>query len=147
MDWVTALPPGGDRSFSACLVLVERYSKNSILLPCHKYDTAMDRPIMIWNRVIIHTGLFQNIIMDQDPKLTSALWTNIHNLFGKHLPFSTACHPQTDGLEEIMIQKLEDMITQFCAYGLEFEESYGFTNYWCTLISALELAYKTSIHY
>ncbi|MBW0520413.1 hypothetical protein O181_060128 [Austropuccinia psidii MF-1] len=24
MDWVTALPPGGDRSYNACLVLVDR---------------------------------------------------------------------------------------------------------------------------
>ncbi|MBW0554601.1 hypothetical protein O181_094316 [Austropuccinia psidii MF-1] len=27
MDWVTALPPGGDRSYNACLVLVDRYNK------------------------------------------------------------------------------------------------------------------------
>ncbi|MBW0512043.1 hypothetical protein O181_051758 [Austropuccinia psidii MF-1] len=27
MVWVTALPPGGDRSYNACLVLVNRYSK------------------------------------------------------------------------------------------------------------------------
>ncbi|MBW0516326.1 hypothetical protein O181_056041 [Austropuccinia psidii MF-1] len=47
MEWVTALPPGGDRSYNACLVLVDRYSKNSMLLPCHKDDTAMDTAIMI----------------------------------------------------------------------------------------------------
>ncbi|MBW0554167.1 hypothetical protein O181_093882 [Austropuccinia psidii MF-1] len=45
-----------------------------------------------------------------------------------------------------MIQTLEDMIRRFCAYGLEFKDSYCFANYWCTLIPALELAYKTSIH-
>ncbi|MBW0529125.1 hypothetical protein O181_068840 [Austropuccinia psidii MF-1] len=45
-----------------------------------------------------------------------------------------------------MIQTLEDMIRRFCAYGLEFKDSDGFTHYWCTLIPALELAYKTSIH-
>ncbi|MBW0469489.1 hypothetical protein O181_009204 [Austropuccinia psidii MF-1] len=27
MDWVIALPPLGDRSFNACLVLVDRYIK------------------------------------------------------------------------------------------------------------------------
>ncbi|MBW0537147.1 hypothetical protein O181_076862 [Austropuccinia psidii MF-1] len=27
MDWVTALPPGGDRSYNAYLVLVNRYRK------------------------------------------------------------------------------------------------------------------------
>ncbi|MBW0566785.1 hypothetical protein O181_106500, partial [Austropuccinia psidii MF-1] len=62
------------------------------------------------------------------------------------LSFSTAYHPQTDGLEERMIQNLEEMIRRFCAYGLEFKDSDGFTHDWWTLIRALELAYKTSVH-
>ncbi|MBW0513787.1 hypothetical protein O181_053502 [Austropuccinia psidii MF-1] len=45
-----------------------------------------------------------------------------------------------------MIQTLEDMITIFCAYGLELEDSYGITHDWCTLMPELELAYNTSIH-
>ncbi|MBW0539600.1 hypothetical protein O181_079315 [Austropuccinia psidii MF-1] len=146
MDWVTALPPKGDRSYNACLVLVVRYRKPPMFLPCHKDYTAMDTAIMIWNKVISHTGLFQNIISDRDPKFTSVLWTNLHNLFGTKLSFSAAYHPQSDGLAERMIQKLEDMIRIFGFYGLEFKDSDGFTHDWCTLIPALELAYKTSIH-
>ncbi|MBW0504506.1 hypothetical protein O181_044221 [Austropuccinia psidii MF-1] len=80
---------------------------------------------------------------DRDPKLISALWRSLHNLFGTKLSFSTAYHPQTDGLAEIMIQSLEDMIRRFFAYGLEFKDSEGFIHYWCTLIPALELEYKT----
>ncbi|MBW0539473.1 hypothetical protein O181_079188 [Austropuccinia psidii MF-1] len=117
-----------------------------MVLPCHKDYTAMDTAIMIWNKVISHTGLFQNIISDRDPKFTSALWTNFQNLFGTKLSFSTAYHPQTDGLSERMIQTLEDLIRRFCAYGLEFKASDGFTHDWCTLIAALELAYEKSIH-
>ncbi|MBW0539636.1 hypothetical protein O181_079351 [Austropuccinia psidii MF-1] len=64
-------------------------------------------------------------------------------IFGTKLSFSTAYHPQTYGLAEIMIQTLEDMIKRFFAYGLEFRDSDGFTHDWCTLIPALELAYKT----
>ncbi|MBW0582054.1 hypothetical protein O181_121769 [Austropuccinia psidii MF-1] len=90
MDWVTALPPGGDRSYNACLVLVDRYSKTPMFLPCHKDDTAMDTTIMIWNKVISHACLFQNIISDRDPNFTSALWKNLHNLFGTKSSFSTA---------------------------------------------------------
>ncbi|MBW0576593.1 hypothetical protein O181_116308 [Austropuccinia psidii MF-1] len=101
---------------------------------------------MLWNKVISHTGLFQNIISDRDPKVTSALWTNLHNLFGTKLSFSTAYHPQTDGLAERRIQKLEDNIRRFCAYGLEFKDSDGSTHYWRKLILALELEYKASIH-
>ncbi|MBW0511616.1 hypothetical protein O181_051331 [Austropuccinia psidii MF-1] len=96
MDWVTALPPSGDKNYNGYLVIVDRYSKTSILLPCHKDDTAY--------------------------------------------------HPQTDGLAERMIQTLEDIIRRLCAYGLEFKHSDGFTDEWCTLIPALELAYKASVH-
>ncbi|MBW0499355.1 hypothetical protein O181_039070 [Austropuccinia psidii MF-1] len=108
-----------------------------MLFSFHKDCTVMETVIMIWNRVIIHTGLFQNIISDTDPELTSALWKNIHNLFGTKLSFSTAYHPQTDGLAEIMIQTLEEIIIIFHAYGLEFKDSDGFTHDWCTLIPAL----------
>ncbi|MBW0585816.1 hypothetical protein O181_125531 [Austropuccinia psidii MF-1] len=67
IDWVTALPPGGDRSYNACLVLVDRYRKTPMFLPFHTDETAMDTAIMIWNEVISHTGLFQSIISDRDP--------------------------------------------------------------------------------
>ncbi|MBW0528391.1 hypothetical protein O181_068106 [Austropuccinia psidii MF-1] len=71
MDWVTTLPPGGDRSYNACLVLVDMYIKTPMFLPCHSDDTAMDTAIMIWNNVISHTGLSQNIISERDPKFIS----------------------------------------------------------------------------
>ncbi|MBW0590663.1 hypothetical protein O181_130378, partial [Austropuccinia psidii MF-1] len=83
---------------------------------------------------------------DRDPKFTSASWTNLHKLLGTKLSFSTAYHPQTDGLAERILQNLEDMIRRFCGYDLEFKDPDGFTHNWCTLIPALELAYKTSIN-
>ncbi|MBW0502569.1 hypothetical protein O181_042284 [Austropuccinia psidii MF-1] len=45
-----------------------------------------------------------------------------------------------------MIQNLEDMIRKFCAYGLEFKDSGGFTHDLCTLIPALEFSYRKSVH-
>ncbi|MBW0550166.1 hypothetical protein O181_089881 [Austropuccinia psidii MF-1] len=146
MDWVTALPPVGDKGYNACLVIVDRYSKTPIFLPFHKDDTAMNTAVLILNRVISHTGLFKNTISDRDPKFTSALWTNLRKLLGTKLSFSTAYHSQTDGLAERRIQTFEDMIRRFFSYGLELEDSDGFTHYWCTLIPELELTYKTSIH-
>ncbi|MBW0539823.1 hypothetical protein O181_079538 [Austropuccinia psidii MF-1] len=83
LDWVTSLPPGGDRSFNSCLVLVDRYSKTPMFLPCHKNETAMETAIMMCNRVISHTGLFKNILSYRDPKFTSELWTNLHKFCGK----------------------------------------------------------------
>ncbi|MBW0507137.1 hypothetical protein O181_046852 [Austropuccinia psidii MF-1] len=147
MDWVTALTPSGDKGYNTCLVILDRYSKNCIFLPCHKDDTAMDTALVLWSRVISHTGLFKNITSDRYPKFTSAVCTKLHRLFGTNLSFSIAYHPQTDGLAERMIQTLEDIVRIFCAYGLEFKDSDFLTHDWCTLIPALELAYKTSVHY
>ncbi|MBW0577271.1 hypothetical protein O181_116986 [Austropuccinia psidii MF-1] len=45
-----------------------------------------------------------------------------------------------------MIQTLEEMVRRLCAYGLEFKDCYVFTHDWFTLLPALELEYKTSIH-
>ncbi|MBW0477659.1 hypothetical protein O181_017374 [Austropuccinia psidii MF-1] len=146
MDWVTALPPNGDKVYKACLVIEDRYSKTPIFLPWHEDDTAMVTALLLWSRVVSHTGLFKNIISDRDPKFTSALWSNLHRFFGTKLSFSTAYHPQTDGLAERIIQALEDMIRKFCAYGLELKDLDGFTHDWCTLIPVLELAYMTSVH-
>ncbi|MBW0567590.1 hypothetical protein O181_107305 [Austropuccinia psidii MF-1] len=59
MDWVTALPTGGYRSYNACLVLVDRYRKTPMFSPCHKDDTAMYPAMMILNKAISHTGYFK----------------------------------------------------------------------------------------
>ncbi|MBW0521827.1 hypothetical protein O181_061542 [Austropuccinia psidii MF-1] len=98
MKWVTGLPPGGDKSYDACLVIVDRFSKTPIFLPCLKDDTTMDTALLIWNRVLSRTGIFTKNISDRYPKFTSALWTNLHQLFRTNLSVSTAYHPQTDEL-------------------------------------------------
>ncbi|MBW0470638.1 hypothetical protein O181_010353 [Austropuccinia psidii MF-1] len=118
-------------------VLAVRFRKTLIFLPFHKDDTAMDTDIMIWNKAIIHTEIFQNIISEGDPKFTSALWKSLHSFFGTKLSFSTAYHPQADSLEERMIQTSEDMIRRFHAHGLEFKGSDESTKDWCTFIPAL----------
>ncbi|MBW0537055.1 hypothetical protein O181_076770 [Austropuccinia psidii MF-1] len=146
MDRVNGLLPGGDRSYNACLVIVDRFSKTPIFLPCHKDNTAMNTALLIWNRVISWTGIFKNIISDIDPNFTSALWKNLHQIFGTEFSFSTAYHPQPDGLAGRMIKTLEDKVRRFCAYGLEFKGCDVFSHDWCTLFPELELAYKTSIH-
>ncbi|MBW0471610.1 hypothetical protein O181_011325 [Austropuccinia psidii MF-1] len=146
IDWVTSLPPGGDRSYNACLVIVGSFSRTPIFLPCHKDDTSLYTALLIWNLVVSWNGIFTNIISDRSPKFTSKLWKDLHKLFGTNLSFSKAYHPQTEGLDERMIQALEDMVRIFCAYGLEFEDFDGFTHDWCTLLPELELEYKASIH-
>ncbi|MBW0509258.1 hypothetical protein O181_048973 [Austropuccinia psidii MF-1] len=128
MDWVTGLLPGGDRRYHACLVNFDNFSKNTIFFPCHKDDTAMDTALLICNKVVSWTETFTKIISYRVPKFTSALWKNIHQLFGTRLSFSTAYHQQTDGPAEGRSQTLEGMVRRFCAHDLELKDCDGFTH-------------------
>ncbi|MBW0559525.1 hypothetical protein O181_099240 [Austropuccinia psidii MF-1] len=82
MYWVTALPPSGDKGYNDCLVIVDRYSKTPIFLTFHNDDTTMDTALLLWTRVISHTGLFKIIISERDPKFTPALWTIFTDCLG-----------------------------------------------------------------
>ncbi|MBW0467556.1 hypothetical protein O181_007271 [Austropuccinia psidii MF-1] len=132
MDWVTEISPSGDKSYDSFLVILDRYRKTLIFLPCHKYGTAMDTSLLLLNRVISHTGLFKNIISYRDHKVTSAVCTNLHRLFQTKLSFPTAYYSKTDGLVQRRIETLEDMIRRNCAYGLKFKDSDCITHYWYT---------------
>ncbi|MBW0494280.1 hypothetical protein O181_033995 [Austropuccinia psidii MF-1] len=146
MDWVTGLDPGGKGNFNACLIIVDRFSKSMRCLPCHKEDTAMDTALLFWNNIISNFGVPKIIISDRDPEFTSEFWTNPYDILDTKLAFSTAYHPQTDGLAERMIQTMEDILRIFCAYGMEYKDHEGLTHDWVTLLPAVQLAYNTSKH-
>ncbi|MBW0480714.1 hypothetical protein O181_020429 [Austropuccinia psidii MF-1] len=67
-------------------------------------------------------------------------------MIGEELAFSTAYHPQTDGLAERMIQTMEDIIRRFCAYDMEYKHHEGYTHDWVPLPQAIQRAYNTSLH-
>ncbi|MBW0503118.1 hypothetical protein O181_042833 [Austropuccinia psidii MF-1] len=67
-------------------------------------------------------------------------------MLGTKLALSTAYHPQTDGLAERMIQKIEEIISRFCTYDMEYKDHEGYMHDWVTLLLAVQLAYSTSQH-
>ncbi|MBW0466707.1 hypothetical protein O181_006422 [Austropuccinia psidii MF-1] len=93
MDWVTGLVPGGKENFNACLMIVDRFSKNMRCLPCHKEDTAINTSLLFWNNIISTCGVPKIIISDRDPKFTSEFWTNLYDMLGTRLAFFAAYHP------------------------------------------------------
>ncbi|MBW0490296.1 hypothetical protein O181_030011 [Austropuccinia psidii MF-1] len=145
-DWVTGLVPGGKENFNACLIIVDRFSESVRCLPCHKEDTDMDTSFVFWNNIIFTCGVPKIIMRDRDPKFTLEFCTNLHDMLGTKLAFSTAYHPQTDGLASRMIQKMEDIIRRFYAYGMEYKYRESYTHDWATLLPAVQLAYNRSQH-
>ncbi|MBW0487425.1 hypothetical protein O181_027140 [Austropuccinia psidii MF-1] len=106
----------------------------------------MDTALLFWNNLIYTCGVPKIIISDRDPKFTSEVWTNLYEMLGTKLAFSTACHPQTDGPTKRMIQKMEEILRRFCAYGMGYKDHEGYTHSWVTLPPAVQLAYNTSQH-
>ncbi|MBW0463038.1 hypothetical protein O181_002753 [Austropuccinia psidii MF-1] len=97
----------------------------------------MDTTFLFWNNIIATCGVPKIIISDRDPKFKSEFWTNLYDMLGTKLAFSTAYHEQTDVLAERMIQTMEDVIRRFCAYGMEYKDHEGYTHDWVTLIPEL----------
>ncbi|MBW0532025.1 hypothetical protein O181_071740 [Austropuccinia psidii MF-1] len=146
MDLVTGLVPGGKENFNSRRIIVDRFSKSMRFLPCHKEETAMDTSVLFLNNILCTCRVPKIIISDRDPKFTSEFWTNVYEMLGTKIAFSTAYHPQADGLAERMIQKMEDMLRRFCAYGMEYKDHEGYTHDWVTLLPAVKLAYSTRLH-
>ncbi|MBW0501275.1 hypothetical protein O181_040990 [Austropuccinia psidii MF-1] len=138
--WLTGLVPGGKENFNAFLIIVDRFSKGMRCLPFHKEDTAMDTALLFWNNIISTCGVSKIIMSDRNPKFTSEFWTNLHEIVATNLSFSTAYHPQTDGLAERMMQTMKDIIRIFCSYGMEYKDHEGYTHDWVTLLLAVKLA-------
>ncbi|MBW0557617.1 hypothetical protein O181_097332 [Austropuccinia psidii MF-1] len=143
MEWATGLVPGGKENYNSCLIIVARFRKSMRFLPSQKEDIAMDTALLFLNNIISTCGVPKFIISDRDPKFTSEFWTNMYDILGTKLAFSTEYHPQTDGLAERMIQTMEDILRRLCAYAMEYKDHEGYTHDWVTLLPAVQMAYNT----
>ncbi|MBW0488730.1 hypothetical protein O181_028445 [Austropuccinia psidii MF-1] len=144
MDWVTGLVPAGKENYNSCLIIFDSFCQSMRWLPCHKGDTVIDTSVLFFNNIISTCGVPKIIISDRDPNFLSEFWTNLYDMLGTKLSFSKAYHPQTDGLAERIIQKMEDILRRFCAYGMDYKDHEGYTHDWVTLLPTVKLAYSTS---
>ncbi|MBW0505153.1 hypothetical protein O181_044868 [Austropuccinia psidii MF-1] len=143
----TAWWPKWEQEFSEYTNTFERCQKANRNMGRSAYHvtkkTSKDTALLFWNNIISTCGVPKIIISDRDPKFTSGFWTNMYDMLGTKLSFSTAYHPQTDGLAGSMIQTMEDILRRFCSYGMEYKDHEGYTHDWVTLLPAVQLAYST----
>ena len=85
MDFVTGLPPAGDKGYNTCLVVVDRLSRRSRFIPAHKEVDAQGCALLFWKTIISKHGLPRIIISDRDPKFTAEIWKSLFNIMGTKL--------------------------------------------------------------
>jgi hypothetical protein len=96
MDFVgglTTTRKGHDYLF----VVVDRFSKMGILMPCKKTIKGQEATIMFFEHVWVHFGIPSSIISDRDTKFLNAFWTTLWEKMDTKLKRSIGFHPQTDG--------------------------------------------------
>jgi hypothetical protein len=101
MDFLSGLPTT-QKKHDAIWVVVCRFRKMALFIPCTKTTTAVKTMELYFRHVRPHLGLPSSIILDRDSLFLITFWKTIWALLGCHLNFSTAFHPQTDGQIEVV---------------------------------------------
>jgi hypothetical protein len=95
MDFVGGLPIS-KRGHDYLYVVVDRFSKMCILMPCKKKIIVEKTANLFFQYVWVHFGLPTSIISDQDTRFLGYFWTNLWRMMDTNLKRSTAFHPHTN---------------------------------------------------
>ena len=137
LDFITGLPTS-QRSgieYDAILVVVDRYTKMSIYIPCTIDIDAPALADLFYEQIALRFGLPAGIISDRGPVFTSEFWSEVCYYSKVKRRLSTAFHPQTDGQTERQNQTLERYLRLFV-------NEHG-TN-WVKLLPTAQFAYNNA---
>ncbi|CEL60395.1 Transposon Ty3-I Gag-Pol polyprotein OS=Saccharomyces cerevisiae (strain ATCC 204508 / S288c) GN=TY3B-I PE=3 SV=2 [Rhizoctonia solani AG-1 IB] len=90
-------------TFDMVCVVIDHLTCMVHLIPTRSDYTAKDMAEVFHANIFRLHGVPEIIISDRDKLFTSIFWRTLFELVGTELRFSSAFHPQTDGLTERMI--------------------------------------------
>lgn len=137
MDFIVGLPPSvyQRHACDSILVVVDRFSKMVILVPCRSTIDAVGLGQVILERVVAKFGAPKTIVSDRGSTFTSTYWGALCSYLATRRLFSTAFHPQTDGQTERMNQTLESYLRCYVNYQ---------QSDWAELLSSAEYAMNSA---
>ncbi|SJL08165.1 uncharacterized protein ARMOST_11528 [Armillaria ostoyae] len=114
VDMITGLPDSN--GYDALLIVVDRFSKAIIPVPCNKDLSAEGWARILRDHVYARHGMPQVVISDQGPQFVSKFMTELYRLLDIKQNASTAFHPQTDGQTERVNQEIEKYLQIFVRF-------------------------------
>ena len=129
--------PQDNKGFDTIYVVIDRLSKQSVSIPCHKTTTAEDMAALYIDRIYRSHGAPETMVSDRGPQFVSAFWDELCRILGIKLKLSTANHPQTDGQTEIMNQYIDQRLRPYVNY---------YQNNWSDLLPMIDYAQLTLPH-
>ena len=101
IDFVTDLPLTQGRK-DTILTIVDKATRMVHLVPCRKNIIAVATAQLLWQHVVRLHGVPRAIYSDRGPQFTASSWQELWRLTGTSLKYSSAYHPQTQGVVERM---------------------------------------------
>jgi transposase InsO family protein len=118
-------------------VVVDCFSKATIVSSCRKDITAEETSKLYLNIVWQRTGLPQQVISDHGPQFVSKVMRELWDKLGVKASLSIAFHPQTDREMERVNQEIEQFFCVFC----NFQQ-----DNWFDLLPFAEFAHNVHAH-
>lgn len=107
MDFVHVPEKGG---FGQVLVVTDRFTKFTVLIPMKKSATMEDVYQALWERIFAIFGLPETITTDQDKLFRTEKWRRTMKNIGILQILSTANHQRTDGQTERKMQEIQSYL-------------------------------------
>jgi hypothetical protein len=115
LDVITGLPESGEEKFTAILVIVDKLTKFTTVIPTHNELDQKGFAKFFVERIANVFGLPEHIIADRDKRWTSAFWKSVVSRYGSVMALSSSHHPQTDGQTEVLNALIEQMLQVYIA--------------------------------
>ncbi|SJL16407.1 uncharacterized protein ARMOST_19931 [Armillaria ostoyae] len=135
VNMITGLPDSNGHD--ALLVVVDRFSKAIILVPCNVELSAEGWARILHDHVYARHGMPQVVISDRGPQFVSKFMTELYKLLDIKQNTSMAFHPQTDGQTECVNQEVEKYLRIF----IDHQQTD-----WADWLPLAEFAYNNCAH-
>ena len=101
IDFITDLPMSSGNK-DTILTVVDKATRMVHLVPCRKNITVVATAQLLWQHIVRLHGVPRCIYSDRGPQFTAHSWQELWRLTGTKLSYSSAYHPQTQGVVERM---------------------------------------------
>ncbi|SJL18897.1 uncharacterized protein ARMOST_22499 [Armillaria ostoyae] len=135
IDMITSLPDSN--GYDALLVVVDRFSKAIIPVPCNKDLSAEGWARILQDHVYARHGMPQVVISDRGPQFVSKFMMELYRMLDIKQNTSTAFHPQTDRQMEQVNQEIEKYLHIF----INFQQ-----DDWADWLLLAEFAHNNRVH-
>ena len=117
MDFVGGLPLSR-KSHDYLYVVIDRFRKMCILIPCKKQITAENTVSLFFQHVWVHFRLPTLIVLDWDSLFLEEFWTSFWEMMDTKLKRSTTFHPQIDGQTEVVNHTMVHLLRGYCGMNI-----------------------------